>query len=236
VSVAVYAAIAAAVGLAAFVQGAIGIGFALIVAPVLGMLRPDLLPACLLVLMLPLNLHVAWRERVAIDGAGAGWITAGRLPGTLVGLWILTALPASGLDRLIGAATVAAALAALVAPAFTPRAGACVAVGVVTGITETATGVGGPPLALLYQHRPAASLRATVAVCFLVGEAVSLALLAAAGRFGRDQLLSAALLLPAVAAGGLASRAVHRRLDDGPLRVGVLLFALVSGAVLLLPR
>jgi len=202
---------------------------------VLGLVRPDLLPACLLILMLPLNFHVAWRERGTIDRAGVGWITAGRLVGTLGGLWVLTAVSAASLDLLVGAATVAAALAASVAPPFDPEVESCVAAGLVTGVTETATGVGGPPLALLYQHRPPASLRATVALCFLVGEVVSLVLLAVAGRLGPGQAVSAVLFLPAVAVGGLASRAVHHRLDGGLLRVGVLLFALVSGAVLLLP-
>lgn len=234
-SLSLFAAIGATIGVAAFVQGAIGIGFALIVAPVLGFVRPDLLPVCLLVLMLPLNFYVAWRERRAIDRTGVGWITAGRLVGTLGGLWILTALSAASLNLLIGAATMAAALAALVAPSFTPQVGSCLAAGLVTGVTETATGVGGPPLALLYQHRPAANLRATIAVCFFVGELVSLALLAAAGRLALEQILLAALFLPAVAAGSLASRVVHRRLDGGLLRIGVLLFALVSGAILIFP-
>src|SRR5690242_4666158 len=109
--------------------------------------------------MLPLNFHVAWRERGATDRAGVGWITAGRLVGTPGGLWILTAVPAASLNLLVGAATVTAAL---VAPPFDPGAGSCVAAGLVTVVTETAAGVGGPPLALLYQHRPPASLRATV--------------------------------------------------------------------------
>ena len=56
---------------ASFVQGATGVGFALIVAPVIGILRPELLPVCVLVLMLPLNFYVAWRERAAIDRIGA---------------------------------------------------------------------------------------------------------------------------------------------------------------------
>ena len=45
--------ISLAVLFAAFVQGATGVGFALIVAPVIGILRPELLPVCVLVLMLP---------------------------------------------------------------------------------------------------------------------------------------------------------------------------------------
>jgi len=87
--------ISLAVMVAAFVQGTVGVGFALIVVPVIGLLSPGLLPACLLILMLPLNLYVAWRERSAIDRTGARWIAGGRLLGTFGGIWILASLPAS---------------------------------------------------------------------------------------------------------------------------------------------
>ncbi|MBS74989.1 TSUP family transporter, partial [Variovorax sp.] len=133
-----------AVLVAAFVQGATGVGFALIAAPVIGLVRPELLPVCVLVLMLPLNLYVAWRERGAIDGTGARWITGGRVAGTAGGLWVLAALSAGQLSLFVGASTVAAALVTLLMPAFSPGRGAFVGAGLVTGITETATGIGGP--------------------------------------------------------------------------------------------
>ncbi|QTP56656.1 sulfite exporter TauE/SafE family protein [Billgrantia sulfidoxydans] len=231
----VFAVIATATGIAAFVQGAIGIGFALIVAPVLGFLRPDLLPVALLILMLPLNLYVGLREREAIDWKGVGWIGLGRLPGTFLGLWILVVLSADSLNQVVGASTVIAVLAALFAPVFRPKAGACASVGVITGITETATGVGGPPLALLYQHRPGPELRSTIACCFLIGEIVSLVILAVAGKFHLDQLRWALYLLPPLLIGSVASRVTHHRIDARRLRQGVLLFALVSGVVLMVP-
>ena len=49
-------AIALAVMVAALIQGAIGVGFALIVAPIAAIIRPDLLPGAILVLMLPLRI------------------------------------------------------------------------------------------------------------------------------------------------------------------------------------
>ncbi len=104
---------------------------------------------------------------------------------------------------------------------------------VVTGITETATGIGGPPLALVYQHHAAASQRANVALCFLLGEVLSLALLAAAGRISVTQTEVAALLLPAVVVGGLSSRLAHAGLDQRRLRLFVLGSAVVSGIVLI---
>ena len=120
-------------------------------------------------------------------------------------------------------------------PGFSPGRAAFVAAGLVTGVTETATGIGGPPLALVYQHRPP-TMRSTIALCFLVGEVVSLALLAASGRLGMDAVQSAAILLPAVLIGSSASRLVHGRIGQRQLRTGVLLFSLVSGVVLIVLR
>lgn len=234
--VTIFLILAVATGIAAFIQGTVGIGFALVVAPVMGLLRPDLLPVALLTLMLPLNAYVGLRERDAIDWKGVGWVSLGRLPGTLVGLSILLVVSTNGLNQLIGASTILAVLAGLFAPVFQPNRSACAAVGLVTGVTETATGVGGPPLALLYQHRPGPVLRATIAFCFLVGELISLAVLALAGQFQLHQWLWALALLPALAVGSIASRLVHQRLDARRMRLGVLSFAMLSGIVLLIPR
>jgi uncharacterized membrane protein YfcA len=236
VSFATFAPIAAIVAAAAFVQAGIGVGFALIVAPVMALTAPELLPGGLLLLMLPLNAFVAWRERAALDWFGAGWITAGRALGTIPGLWILVAVSSSTLNLLVGAATLLAAVASILAPAFNPNRSAFVAAGAVTGITETATGIGGPPLALVYQHHAAASLRANVAACFLVGELLSLALLAANGKLTLWQVETTALLFPGLALGGLCSRIVHSRLDQKLLRRFVLGFAIVSGLVLIVHR
>jgi uncharacterized membrane protein YfcA len=150
------------------------------------------------------------------------------------GVWVLAALSADRLGLLVGASTLAAALAALIAPPFAPSTGSAIGVGLFTGVTETATGIGGPPLALLYQHSPAPVLRSTVAVCFLVGEIISLAVLAVAGRVGTEHFVAALALLPAVLAGSAASRMVHHRIGGQALRVGVLLFAIITGILLML--
>ena len=182
-----FALLASAIVAAGFVQGTTGVGFALIVAPVMGLIAPQLLPASLLLLMLPLNAYFAWRERSAIDGAGATWITGGRFVGTFGGLWLL-ALSAAYLNAIVGAATILAAVASLAVPPFNPNRRAYAIAGIVTGVTETATGIGGPPLALVYQHRPAATLRSTIALCFLVGELMSIALLFLAGTGGASPI------------------------------------------------
>ncbi|MFB7416632.1 TSUP family transporter [Streptomyces sp. NPDC056121] len=230
----ILAVLAVTVAVAAFVQGSSGLGFALIVAPVAGILDPGLVPVFVLASMIPLNLYVAWRERSSLDLRGAGWITGARLAATPAGLAVLWLIPERGLGLFVGGATVLAAVASLTVPAFTPGRAAYVGAGAVTGLTETATGVGGPPLALVYQHRPPAELRSTVAACFLIGEVASLALLFATGKAEVTELGEAVALLPAIAAGAWLSRLVHHRLDARRMRLFVLVFALVSGLVLIL--
>jgi len=225
--------IGAAVALAACVQGTIGIGFALIVAPVLAFLRPELLPASLLLLMLPLNLFTVLREHHAFDWRGGGWITLGRVFGTLAGAGVLVVLSSHALNLLVGAATVAVAVLTMLAPAFSPSRSAFVTVGLFTGISETATGIGGPPLALAYQHQSPDVLRSTVAGCFLLGELVSLGVLAAIGRVTLQQAWSAALLLPFLVVGALLSSWSRHGVNGRLLRGLVLAFALISGAVLM---
>ena len=217
--------------IAAFVQGSTGLGFALISGPVVGMVEPRLLPVFLLVQMIPLNGYVTWRERHAVDGAGTTWISLGRFVGTFGGLGVLFLVTEQQLGLLIGISTVLAVLLTLLAPSFEPGRAAFLAAGLVTGVTETSTGVGGPPLALVYQHRPAPVLRSTVAACFLIGEVISVAILAMTDSIGRDQLRVAILLLPAVILGAALSRLVHHRLDGRVMRYLVLGFALVSGVV-----
>lgn len=225
--------VSAAVMIAGFIQGSTGVGFALLVAPMLGILAPAMLPVAVLVLMLPLNFYIAYRERTALEFRSGAWVTAGRTLGTFGGLWVLALLSASHLNMLIGVSTIAAAIATLAMPVFSPRPGVFMIAGLITGVTETATGIGGPPLALVYQHHPVAVMRSTIALCFLIGELFSLAFLWHADRIAVSQLVGAAQLLPALAIGAVASRLVHHRVNSRILRIFVMSFSIVSGFVLL---
>lgn len=233
-SVAAFLLIGVTVLVSAFVQGSAGMGFAMIAAPVVSLLDPSLIPVMLLVLMIPLNFYVGWRERGALDWRGVTWISLGRFAGTFIGLWILILVNLHQLALLIGWSTLIAAVVALAVPAFDPNRTGLAAVGLITGITETSTGVGGPPLALAYQHKLGPTLRSTVAVCFLVGEIISLMVLGIGGKVHEGTLLLTAALLPFLAAGSFASKFVHHRLDGPLLRYVVLGFAIVSGIVVII--
>lgn len=218
---------------AAFIQGSVGVGFALIVAPILSLVRPEMIPVTLLIIMLPLNFYVAARERHGLDKPGLGWITLGRTLGTFIGLGILLVISARALNIFVGLSTVLAAGLSLAAPSFVPGRKTLATAGLVTGITETATGIGGPPLALVYQHHPGPVLRSTIAACFLIGEIISLVFLAVGGRLEAALVADSFKLMPAVIVGALLSRLVHQRVGGKGLRIAVMTFAIAAGLFLL---
>lgn len=225
--------IAVATAVSAFIQGTVGVGFALIMAPILSFFVPHTLPVTLLAIMLPLNAYVALREWSALDVRGVTWVTAGRLVGAWLGMMILVMISTTALNICIGVSTILAAVLSLAAPSFRPGVKSFLAAGLVTGVTETATGIGGPPLALVYQHEPAPTLRATIALCFFVGQVMSLAMLGIGGQVSMANLQEALYLVPAVVVGMLASRFVHHRVNGPALRIGVMIFAIVAGLAVL---
>jgi uncharacterized membrane protein YfcA len=95
----------------------------------------------------------------------------------------------------------------------------------------TAAGIGGPPLALLYQHHEGPVVRSTLAASFFFGTILSLTSLAIAREVSWDHLLLGAILAPVVVLGVVGSRALRPVLDRGWLRRAVLVFAAISAIV-----
>ncbi len=226
--------IALSVMAGALVQGTIGVGFALIMVPVAALLQPDLLPVSALALMAPLNVYVLAREWRALDWRGSLWILSGRALGTAGGIAVLIYMTPRLLDLLVGLSTVLAAALTLRLPAFQAGRKAFFGAGVVTGITETAVGIGGPPLALVYQHHPAPVIRASLAACFLAGQILSIGLLAELGRISTQQIEAVGILLGPLALGAFISQATHTRLNGAWIRRLIFAFAIGSGVILLL--
>jgi hypothetical protein len=225
------AALAVLVGAA--VQGAAGFGLGLLAAPVLALADPGLVPVSMLVVTAVLPLLTLARERTGVDWRGVGWAMVGRLPGTALGAWAVLVLPV----RAIGAAVALAVLLGVAASTTRwrprPTRGALVVAGAVSGAAGTATSIGGPPVALLYQDEPGPRVRVTLAAFFFAGIVVSLAVLGATGQVGVGEVVAGVLLLPAMGVGFLLSGPLRRVVDAGRTRPVVLTLAGASAAVLL---
>lgn len=230
-----FALVALTVGVGALVQGSIGFGSNLVAVPVLALFNPEALPATLSLVVLPLTLVMAAREHHAVDRSGVAWITVGRLPGTALGAWVVAVVSGSTLAIVLGVGVLVAVLMTAVTPPVPVNRVSTTTAGVASGALGTATSIGGPPLALLYQHHEGPVLRSTLAVAFAFGTVLSIVALAVAGAIEPWHIALAAALLPGLLAGLTLSRLVVGRLEGRWLRPTVLAFAAAT-AVLAIVR
>jgi uncharacterized membrane protein YfcA len=222
-----------AVVLGALVQSGVGLGLGVIAAPVVTLLDPALMPGSMLVAGAILPALILAREARHTDWPGVSWALAGRLAGTAAGIWLVTTVPLRALGILVGAAVLALIAVTSLGAELPRNRWTLVAAGVVSGTTGTATSIGGPPVALLYQSEHGARVRATLSLFLCVGNSLAVAALALAGRLPvRD--VEAGLIFLACAAAGLAAAARFRRfLDAGRIRAAVLVTAAASAIILI---
>ena len=96
----------------AAVHGTIGMGIALVSVPVLALVDPALVPVPQMILAMVLNGFLFWKERGALDRSGLGWVIAGRVPGAVLGAWLVAVLGTRLLSITV-AVTILAAVALL---------------------------------------------------------------------------------------------------------------------------
>jgi uncharacterized membrane protein YfcA len=220
------------VALAAYVQASFGFAYALLAAPLLQLVSPDLVPGPVLFSSLALSGLTAWRERAWLDRRGVGFALLGRIPGALLAGLALGLFAARTYDIVFGSLVLVATSVSLWGGGFRPTPVALVGVGFASGFMGTLTAVGGPPMALVYQHASGPTLRSTLNAYFAVGATISIGVLAAAGRFGLHESLWGIALVPPLAVGFYASRFTHGRLEGPQLRAALLsIAALASLAV-----
>lgn len=224
---------AAVVAAGAAVQASVGIGLSLIAAPLLLLIDRALVPGPLLAAAVVLALLVSYRDRAAIDRPGLGWILAGRLTGTVPAVFVMTLISARSFDLIFAALVILAVLLSLVHPNLRPTRLWAGSAGVLSGFMGTISSIGGPPVALVYQHVEGARLRGTLSGMFAVGCTASIVGLAAAGLFGRAELLLACVLAPGCIVGFTLSRWTLAWVDRGAVRPAVLILSLAAATVVL---
>jgi hypothetical protein len=168
-----------------------------------------------------------------IDWHGLNWSLPSRVIGTVLGVWVVATFTESELGLFIGSMVLLAVLVTWRAVTVPINRTSLSAAGFIGGVTGTATSIGGPPFALLYQHRQPTQIRTTMAVYFLVGAAISMVGLTISGDLERHQVAVAGVLLPAVGAGALLGIPLRRILPAHVVRPAVLVVSAVSALVLI---
>jgi len=227
------AVLVAAVLVGATVQGVVGLGLGLVLAPVTGLVAPRLLPGLALWLAVLLPLFTLTRDWRSADWRGLGWALAARVPGTAIGVWLVSVLPVRALHVVVGVVVLAAVALTVRTVRMPATPTTLLGAGLISGVTGTISSIGGPPLALVYQHHAPDTLRATLGVYFVLGAALSIVGLAATGQLPARDLAVAAGMAPVVLLGFVLSGPLRRRVDHGSVRTGLLCLCAASAVVLI---
>jgi len=214
-------------------QGLVGIGFGLVAAPLLYLINPAYVPAPILISGFLLSVLLVIGERNQVNWKRVLTASAFRLPGAYFGTLLLLMLPQSSLGILFGltllfAIAVSWRAYTIQATTFNLATG-----GFFSGLIGTATSVGGPPMALVYQQLDRLTVRNELAAFFLIGTPVSILMLFSQGAISNESLDLSLKIIPATLLGWFLARKLNKRISQGPVK-SVLLFISFLSAVLIL--
>ncbi len=222
------------IAVGAVLQAATGMGTGILIVPLLALIDLHLVPGPAVVASMALSLPMAWRGRRHIAYDDLKPLMAGLLAGCSIGALSLAAIPPERVGivfALVILVTVAVTSTGVRIPFNYRSLGS---VGIIAGIMGASSGVGAPPIALLYQHREGPELRPTLAFVYAASSAIIAVFLIIFGKFGLREAGLALLLVPGYLLGYLIARPLASILDRGYSRLAVLILSTVSAVALLI--
>ena len=217
----------------AMVQSVVGLGLGLLAAPAVALLAPSLAPALPVWLALMISGAMVLGERRHVEWRALAWALPARVPGTVFGAWLVAHVSDATISVVIGVVVLLAVGVTLRAVHVPLNRGTLVVAGVLSGVSGTATSIGGPPIALLYQRQPPEVVRSTLSVFFFVGVLISLVGLGVSGSLPAESGQLALTLFPAVLGGMLLGALLRDRVPRERFRQVVLGLCAVSALALL---
>ncbi len=149
------------------VQTALGFGMAVIAAPIIVLFRPEWVPVIMTIVALVLSVQNALSQRSGIEWKHISPAMISRIPGTILGAWVLTQMPVQMLQVMVALMVFAAIFVTAFARPFPATAKNLTLAGFISGITGTTTSIGGPPMALVMQHAASHNTRANLSIYFV---------------------------------------------------------------------
>lgn len=225
---------------AGYVQGLTGLGFAIVFTPVVVLVVPDPRDVVVASLLLGavLSAGVLVDSRKAFRPRRAGPLLAGATIGTPVGVALLPYLPRTLLTAVIAATALLAATVWVVrVPQPRQHETALVTTaGVLGGLLNGTTSMGGPPpaLAVAMQQWPVAESRAALVTFNLLSYVIAVTIALAAGIADVDFLQRCLLLLPAAVVGTVLGSLSARRISAAGFRYALAAVVYLAGTLALI--
>jgi uncharacterized membrane protein YfcA len=223
------------VGIGSVIHGSVGIGLGLVAGPILTLIDPSFVPGPLLLSGLLLTILMAYRERKSIDFAGVKTALLGRVVGIILASVVMVLLPKKQMTILFGILVLFAVIISLSNIQIQPTGLSISSVGILSGFLSTTAGLGGPPMALLYQNTTSARLRSTLSGYLVFGTLLSLLSLIIVQKFGYHELKLFLIMCPGILLGYIFSTCLISFFDVNNLsKKSVLLISTVSAIVVII--
>lgn len=207
----VVACLAVLVG--ASTQSIVGFGMNLVAVPIVLLVGAgELVPGALLVALFLQSWTLVIGERSHADWRLLRWFLPVRVAGTAVGLGVAVWSSGDAVVIVICALVLAAVGLSIGGWRVPARPVPWMATGFASGFSNVLSSIGGPPMSLAMTDHPPATQRATQGWSAAFGSAMSMAMLAAADRFGTHDITRGLLLVPVAVAGSYGVRPLRRHL------------------------
>jgi uncharacterized membrane protein YfcA len=229
-----FAAATLAVIAGSVIQVASGVGGGFIIVPLLAWIDLGLVPGPLVFASLSLSSLMALREWHAVSWRHIPVILGGLLPGSLFGAWVLISLPPAGLGIVFGTVILLAIIVTALGRQIPLNHATGALIGALSGAMGTSSGIGAPPLALLYQDQPGDRIRATLAVLYTGASLIILAMLFGFGKFAAEEAWSGLLLMPGFVLGYWLANRWTPHIDRDHSRLAVLLVSAIAAVALII--
>ncbi|MEM8561484.1 MAG: sulfite exporter TauE/SafE family protein [Pseudomonadota bacterium] len=213
---------------ASILQAAVGYGFGLVAVPLLLMVSPAFIPVPLIMASLLLMAYVAAKNRFALADHKIWPLLLGLCIGAPIGAYLLGVFSSTALGYWVAFVVsigLVASLSGIVFPINPPNQ---FLAGLLSNVFGTSTGVGGPPIALLYQNQSAPAIRAVLSTSFFLGGLLSLTALWGTGHVTAQSIQMTAYLLPGIVIGAALGSYAARFLSAVVARYAILVISGLS--------
>jgi uncharacterized membrane protein YfcA len=212
------------------IQTALGFGMAVIAAPIIVIVKPEWVPVILTIVAMVLSFQNAWNQRSGIKWRLIAPAMIWRIPGTIIGAWVLLQLPVQLLQALVAGMVFVAIFVTAFAKPFSATTTNLSLAGFLSGLAGTTTSIGGPPIALVMQHGNSHTTRANLSVYFAYSCVTSLVSYQVVGILDQTLWLTGASFIPVAYLGFFAGKGLRHWVDE---RFRVILLSLCSVSALI---
>lgn len=216
------------------IQRLSGAGYGMFAAPVMALVAPEWVPGTVLLVGFVIGSGAMLNTRGSVQWRDLPPGFAGRVLGAGIAAYIATAVVSTdALAIIVGFIVLFAVGLTLLGLSFPITTSSLFVAGAVGGVMGTLTGIGAPPMAILYSKVETRRSAATQNAFYGFGTLVAIIALSIAGVMTVAQLAFAATLAPLVPVALWASKPLAVRFERGAIRPWALGLATLSALALL---